>query len=53
MPTEILTAKLYRIACASLSEANKHNPFITKRDAMQDINRIRQIDKAIHYYASW
>lgn len=47
MTTIELKARLYVIAINSLREANKGNPFISKGDAMKDINRIRSLTQGI------
>ena len=43
MNREQLIARLYQVAIASLSSANRGNPFISKSDAMKDINTVRRI----------
>lgn len=43
MNREQLIARLYQVACNSLSSANQHNPFISKSDAMRDINTVRRM----------
>lgn len=43
MSREQLIARLYQVAIASLSSANQHNPFISKSDAMKDINLSRKL----------
>lgn len=43
MNREQLIARLYVIACSTLASANSGNPFISKSDAMKDINMIRRI----------
>ena len=42
MSTQQLKAKLYKIACESLAEANRNNPFINKSEAMRFINETRK-----------
>lgn len=43
MSRQQLIARLYVIACNSLSSANSGNPFISKSEAMRDINMVRRI----------
>jgi hypothetical protein len=41
-----LILSLYHIACGSLASANQGNPFISKGDAMRDINQARVLVRA-------
>lgn len=43
MSTKALKIRLYAIACASLADANRKSPFITKAEAMRDINRAAKL----------
>lgn len=48
---QILILSLYRVARASLASANSGNPFISKSDAMRDINQARKLDREHCYYS--
>lgn len=43
MAPELLIPRLYDVARASLASANKGNPFISKSEAMKDINMSREL----------
>lgn len=49
---QVLIARLYHVARASLSSANRGNPFISKADAMRDINQVRKLDREHCYYSA-
>ena len=48
---QFLILSLYRVARGSLASANQGNPFISKSDAMRDINMVRRLDRECNYYS--
>ncbi len=48
---QILILSLYCVARASLASANQGNPFISKSDAMRDINMVRVLVREQNYYS--